>query len=119
MKRNTVFLITLAGLIFFSVSGVIVYYAFQMFSTTGQAAVETMNPKERGALELLTTINREMTKQQVYQTLGQPTQDLVLLAKWRYFGGSNLSEVRIYFFDGHPVTVRWIKLGVFVIERDL
>lgn len=78
-----------------------------------------MNEEERGKLELLLSIKPTMNSEQVYEILGQPTDDLYLVAKWNGFGGSSLSQVRMYFADGHPRKVRWIKIGFFAYEKNI
>ena len=119
MKRRTVLLIALGVLIFISASSVTVFYAHRTFSTNGQSAVATMNAEELTALGLLSSINRGMSTDQVYQTIGPPSEDLYLMAQWKGFGGSALSQARVYFVNQHPVKIRWIKLGFFVYEKTL
>ena len=119
MKRRTAFLVAALALIFVSASSVTVFLAHRTFTTTGQRAVQAMNAEELAALARLARINRAMSADQVYQALGPPTEDLYLLAKWNGFGGSALSQARVYFVDGHPAKIRWMKLGFFVYERNL
>jgi len=119
MKRRNVVLVALAVLMFISASGVMVYFAHRTFTTTGQRAVAMMNTEELAVLGKLSSIRRAMSTDQVYQALGPPSEDLFLLAKWNGFGGSPLSQVRVYFVDKHPIKFRWIKLGFFVYERNL
>lgn len=119
MKRRTALLVALSVLVFVSASGVTVFYAHRTFSTNGQRAVATMNAEELAALGLLSSINRGMSADQVYQILGPPSEDLYLMAKWNGFGGSALSQARVYFVSEHPIKIRWIKLGFFVYERKL
>ena len=70
-------------------------------------------------LERVASIHKGMAAPQVYAVLGEPTSDLYLVAKWDGFGGSRLSQLRVYFYDGHPQKIRWMKLGYFVYERHL
>jgi hypothetical protein len=119
MRRRNVVLIALGVLVFIAGSSVTAFFAHRTFSTTGQRAVAAMNDEERTALTLLSSINRTMSADQVYERLGPPSEDLYLLAKWNSFGGSPLSQARVYFVDEHPRKIRWMKLGFFVYERNL
>jgi hypothetical protein len=119
MKPRTVLLIAVGVLLFVSASSITVFFAYRTFSTTGQRAVARMNTEELTALKLLSSINRGMSTDQVYRTLGPPSADFYLLAKWNGFGGSALSQARVYFVDEHPIKIRWIKLGFFVYETRL
>lgn len=119
MKRRNVALIGLGVVIFIVASGIAVFFAHRTFSTTGQQAVAAMNHEERTALQRISSIHRMMSARQVYATLGPPSDDLYFLAKWNGFGGSPLSQVRVYFVDQHPRKIRWIKLGFFLYERKL
>jgi len=94
MKRRTVLLIALGLLVFISASSLTVFYTHRTFTTTGQSAVVTMNAEELTALALLSSVNREMSTDQVYRILGPPSEDLYFLAKWNEFGGSVLSQTR-------------------------
>jgi hypothetical protein len=119
MKRRAVLLIAIVVLVFAAGVGAAGYYVYRTVSNTGQQAVEMMNGEERAALKLLSSIDRNMTAEQVYEKLGPPTEDFYLQARWNGFGGSPLSQARVYFIDGHPRKIRWIKLGYFVYERNL
>lgn len=119
MKRRNVLLIALGALVFVAASSVTVFFAYRTFSTTGQRAVAAMNHEERAAFGLLSSIDRRMSTEQVYARLGPPSEDLYFLAKWNGFGGSPLSQARVYFVGKHPRKIRWIKLGFFVYERNL
>lgn len=119
MKRRTALLIAIGALVFVSASSVTVFYAHRTFTSTGQRAVAAMNAEELAALELLSSINRAMSTDEVYRSLGPPSEDLYLIAKWNGFGGSVLSQARVYFVAGHPTKIRWMKLGFFVYERNL
>lgn len=119
MKRRNVLLIAFVLLVFAAGTGAAGYFVYRTVSTTGQQAVAMMNGEERAALGLLSSIDRNMSADQVYQKLGPPSEDLYLQARWNGFGGSPLSQARVYFIDGHPRKIRWIKLGYFVYERNL
>jgi hypothetical protein len=119
MKGRTWLLIGLGALVFVAASSATVFYAHRTFTTTGARAVAAMNAEERAALGRLYSINRSMNTDQVHRALGPPSEDLFLLAKWNGFGGSPLSQARVYFAGGHPAKIRWIKLGFFVYERRL
>ena len=95
------------------------YVAWNTVSRTGAQAVDRMNPEERELLRRISLVRSTMSAAQVYEILGEPTSDFFQLAKWDDFGGSQLSQLRIYFFDGHPRKVRWLKLGYFFYENDL
>ena len=93
--------------------------AWKTISHTGAEAVGQMSSEELDWLNRITRIQSTMGEAQVYEILGNPTSDMFGFAKWNGFGGSHLSQLRIYFLDGHPKKVRWIKLGYFVYETDL
>jgi len=118
-KRRTVFLVALGALVFASASSLTVLFAHRTFSNTGSRAVAAMNAEERKALELLLSIDRGMSTDQVYRTLGAPSEDSYVFAKWNGFGGSALSQLRVYFSGEHPAKIRWMKLGYFVYEKNL
>jgi len=95
------------------------YLTWNTLRHAGDQAVAQMSSQEREWLKRITLIGPAMNAVQVYEVLGEPTSDIFLLAKWDGFGGSQLSQLRIYFSDGHPRRVRWLKLGYFVYEKDL
>jgi hypothetical protein len=119
MKRRTALFVVLGALIFISASGLTVFFAYRTFSTMDERAVTAMNAEELTALHLLSSVNRNMSSDQVFRTLGSPSEDLHFLAKWNGFGGSVLSQARVYFAGGRPTKVRWMKLGFFVYEKHL
>lgn len=119
MKRGTVLFLALAVPVLLGAAGAAVYYVDRTVSTTGERAVQAMNAEERAALRGVLALRRGMTPEDVFRTLGPPSQDIGLVAKWNGFGGSALSQVRVYFIDGRPARVRWMKLGSFVYERNL
>jgi hypothetical protein len=55
----------------------------------------------------------------VNEILGEPTSTFITLAKWDGFAGSMRNQLRVYYADGHPVRITWMKVGYFVFERDL
>jgi hypothetical protein len=95
------------------------YATWNMMSHTGARAVDRMNAQERESLKRVALVRSTMSMEQVYKILGEPTSDLFQLAKWDGFGGSELSQLRIYVVDGHPRRVRWMKLGYFFYDKDL
>jgi len=115
-KRNQFVLI---ALLVIAVLGGAGYFTYRTFSTTGDGAIAMMNKEEGHALERLLTIDPAMRADEVFGILGQPTDDLYVMAKWNGFGGSGLSQARVYFAHGHPRMIRWIKLGAFVYEKRL
>lgn len=119
MTSRKFLLIALAGLAFLAAAATTSWLAWRMVAHTGALAVQQMDAGEREALQRLAGLRRDMTSADVYRVLGEPTEDLVLLAKWNGYGGSPLSQARVYFLDDHPVRVRWLKLGCFVYEQDL
>jgi pheromone shutdown protein TraB len=119
VKRGTLVFLALAVPVLAGATAVAVYYIDRTVSTTGEQAVQAMNAEERAALGRVLALRRGMTAEEVFRSLGPPSEDLGLLAKWDGFGGSALSQVRVYFLDGRPVKVRWLKLGAFVYERNL
>ncbi|MBK9394361.1 MAG: hypothetical protein IPN40_10895 [Uliginosibacterium sp.] len=50
-------------------------------TTRGEQAVRAMDAEERAAFAQLSLITREMRADQVYQVLGPPSEDLILVAK--------------------------------------
>jgi len=119
MARRNLLYFFLGGLLLIAATCVAVFYADRMFSTTDQQAVAAMNAEELAALKRLSSIDGGMSSEQVFRTLGSPSEDLFFIAKWNGFGGSILSQARIYFVDGRPAKIRWMKLGFFVYERNL
>lgn len=119
MKRKSVLIISICGLIFIAASSVTIFYAYRMFTTAGADAVAAMNFEEREALELIDSVERDMSSEQVFEILGTPTEDLFFIAKWKGYGGSALSEMRVYFANDKLYKVVWLKLGFFVYEKRL
>ena len=119
MKQRAGLLIALGVLAFVSASIVTAFFAYRTFTTTGQRAVTVRTTEELSALKLLSSINRTMSIDQVHRTLGPPSEDVYLMAKWNRFGGSILSQARVYFAGERPAKVRWIKLGFFFYEKNL
>jgi hypothetical protein len=109
-------ILLLIGILFTSGLG---YVFYNTFKHRGHNAISRMTDEDKRWLENVTLISNDMTKDQVYEILGDPSQDIILMAKWRGFGSSPLSELRIYFSDGHPRKVRWMKLGYFMYEKEL
>lgn len=119
MNRGTALFVVLGALVFIPATGATVYFADRMFSNMGEHAVTAMNAEELAALRLLSSVNRNMSTDQVFRVLGEPSEDLYFLAKWNGFGGSVLSQARIHFIDGRPAKIRWMKVGFFVYDRNL
>jgi hypothetical protein len=119
VKRGTLVFLLVAVPVLAGASAAGVYYIDRTVSTTGERAVQAMNAEERAALRGVLALHRGMTAEEVFRMLGPPSDDLGLVAKWNGFGGSGLSQARVYFLDGRPVKVRWMKLGSFVYERNL
>lgn len=119
MKRRTGLLVALGVLVFISATGVTVYFADRMFSNMGEYAVTAMNAEELAALDRLSSIHRNMSMEQVHRMLGPPSEDLYFMAQWNGFGGSVLSQARVYFLNERPTKIRWMKVGFFVYEKKL
>jgi len=119
MKKSNFLLLVLLIIVFSGLAGVTGFIGYRTISNTGQLAVSMMNEEGRAELELLSSIKPTMNPEQVYEKLGLPSQDLYLVAKWNGFGGSSLSQMRVYFAGGHPRKIRWIKIGFFSFESDL
>jgi hypothetical protein len=119
VKPASILWVTLGLTIFLGASALSVWIAYRTFSTTGAQAVSRMDNEERHALRRLSSIEHSMSAEQVYLVLGPPSEDFFLSAKWDGFGGSRLSQLRVYFADEHPHRIRWIKLGYFVYEELL
>jgi hypothetical protein len=118
-KKTQALIIALAVVALIGGAGIFGYLVLNTFSYTGDAAVTQMNDEERQLLERIGRIHKTMNVAAVYAVLGEPTSEIFGLAKWDAFAGSRLSQLRIYFFDGQPRKIRWIKLGSFMYERDL
>lgn len=95
------------------------YLVWSTFSHTDDQAIAQMNAEERELLARIERVHSRMNAEQVYEILGEPTTDLFLVAKWEGAGGSRFSELRMYYFDGRPRRIRWLKLGYFMYEKDL
>jgi hypothetical protein len=95
------------------------YLIVNSLNHSGEQAVALMNAEERQWLERIGQIRQEMDTAEVHAVFGEPTSDIILLAKWDGFAGSKLSQLRIYFSDGHPTRILWFKLGSFMYERDI
>lgn len=95
------------------------YHGLQTFSHTGEDALTQMTPQERDWLARIGRLHKGMGAAEVHELLGEPSSDVLVAAKWDGFAGSRLSQLRVYFQDGHPRRVRWMKLGYFIYEKDL
>ncbi len=95
------------------------YLVWNTQSNTGGRAIARMNPEERKALKRIELVRPTMTAERVYEVLGEPTSEILAVAKWDGFGDSQLSQLRVYFSEGHPRKVRWLKLGYFLYEKNL
>jgi hypothetical protein len=95
------------------------YRGLQTFSHTGEEAVTQMTPEERDWLARIGRLHKGMRVPEVHELLGEPSSDVLVAAKWDGFAGSQLSQLRVYFHDGHPRRLRWMKLGHFIYEKDL
>ena len=102
-----------------SAAAVAGFYGYRTVATTGEAALQAMDAGERTALQTLSKLDRAMSAEQVQALLGEPSEDRYVLATWNGFGGSALSQARVYYAERHPRKIRWIKLGYFVYEKDL
>lgn len=106
-------------LVLASAAAVAGFYGYRTVATTGEAAVQAMDASERTALQTLSQLDRTMSAEQVQALLGEPSEDRYVLATWNGFGGSALSQARVYYVERHPRKIRWIRLGRFVYEKDL
>ncbi len=97
----------------------LVFYSYQTFSPLTELTIANMSHKEVIAFEQLSSIRADMSVRQVYGIMGEPHSELYWMARWNGFGGSALSQARIYFADGRPTKVRWIKLGSFIYDAPL
>ncbi len=119
MKRRIVLAVVLGMVVFGGLSVLAATCVSRTVTTRGEQAVRAMDAEERAAFAQLSLITREMRADQVYQVLGPPSEDLILVAKWNGYGGSIFSQLRVSFANGHPVSARWLKLGSFMYERPL
>ncbi len=115
-KRLALFIILGTILVIAGITG---YLFYTTFTTHGDAAIDKMNSTEMDWLEIINGITPSMNKSQVYAVLGDPDEELFNRAKWEHFAGSFLSELRVYFSNGHPERIAWYKLGYFTYEIDL
>ncbi len=112
-KKN----LTIAIVILFLIpaTGFFGFYSYRTFATTGEKAIAVMTPEELTVLEKVSQIDKNMNAEEVFRILGEPTEDLLVIAKWNGMGGSSLSQGRVYFRvrDGKVREFRLIKLGYF------
>jgi hypothetical protein len=118
MKKQTI-AIALAVLAAVCGAGFAGAMAVKTFSHTGDEAASQMTKEEQEWLGRIGRLHKAMPVAKVYELLGEPTSEVLSLAKWDGFAGSKLGQLRVYFTDGHPRRVRWLKLGYFVYEKDL
>src|SRR5688572_13299343 len=71
--------------------------AWKTITHMGAEAVGQMSSEEVEWLNRVTRIRSTMDAAQVYEILGEPTSDMFGFAKWNGFGGSQLSQLRVYF----------------------
>ena len=95
------------------------YLGYETFSHTGRSAIVRMNPQELAVLNKLDKITATTTASEVYRLIGNPSESIGGLAKWKNMGGSKVSELRVYFSGGKAQRIRWLKLGSFMYEREL
>ncbi len=119
MKTRTALAVAAGVLVLASAAAVAAFYGYRTVTTTGEHALQVMDAEERTALQALSKLDRTMSAEQVQALLGEPSEDRYVLATWNGFGGSALSQARVYYVERHPRKVRWIKLGGFVYEKDL
>jgi hypothetical protein len=119
MKTRDKLIVTAAVVVLVGIVGTFGYLTVSMLDHAGDDAVAQMNTEERESLRRVEQLSRSMKPAEVCAILGEPTSGVLGLAKWDGFGGSSLSQLRIYFFDGQPRKLRWMKLGYFVYEKNL
>ena len=105
-SRNTLVAVFVIA-VFVCAVGVLGYLALSTFDNVGEQAVAQMNPEEQKGFQRAARIHKAMEAADVYAILGEPTSEVFGLAKWDGFGGSRLSQLRVYFFEGHPRRIRW------------
>jgi hypothetical protein len=96
-----------------------IWLSVTTFRYSGDKAASRMNPAELQLLQRVEQIDDGMEAAEVHAMLGEPTREVLGIAKWQGFGGSKRSQLRVYFVDGHPVRIRWIKAGHFIHDKHL
>ncbi len=119
MKTRIALAVAVGVLVLGSAAAVAGFYGYRTVATSGEAAVQAMDANERTALQTLSKLDRTMSAEQVQALLGEPSEDRYVLATWNGFGGSALSQARVYYVERHPRKIRWMKLGYFIYEKDL
>jgi len=118
LNQGKIVIILVVVLILLSAAGVSLYLGYTTVTTSGDAAIAVMTGEELEALELINRIKATTSKDEANDILGEPSEDVYVVSKWNGFGGSSLSQMRIYFDSGYPRKIRWIKLGNFIYEID-
>jgi hypothetical protein len=118
-SRNQKLIVAAVVTVFLCGAAFALYLGYQTFSHMGEDAVAQMSGGEREWLARVGKLHRGMSAAEVERLLGEPSVDMVLAAKWDGFAGSRLSQLRIYYHDGQPRRLRWMKIGYFVYEKDL
>lgn len=89
------------------------------FVNSGNKAISVMNSEEKALIEKVKSqIDNNSTREEVFDILGEPTEDVVLVAKWNGLGGSFLNQGRVYFIDGKAGKFRLMKIGYFFYEIE-
>jgi hypothetical protein len=96
------------------------FVVYRTISTQGEAAIAAMSEADRRWLAKVEKLHGGMSYDDVQALLGEPDREDIAGARptWEV-GGSQLNQIAVYFWEGQPVKVRWIKVGVFFYEKRL
>ena len=100
------------------------HYGCQMMNMAkhqGAQAVAVMSAREQAFLtEKLARITAQTTYEQIQTVLGTPYRGAnTTRPVWLGTDKSKNSQISIYFSDGRPFRIRWIKLGQFMWEKNV
>ena len=90
------------------------------FTNQGREAITKMSDEERTMQVKLDGITAAMTYADIEAILGPPDRPAGgLRPTWQFPKGGGMSQIAVYFSDGHPRKIRWMKLGSFTWEKSL
>jgi hypothetical protein len=92
--------------------------AYRTFATTGNAAIDRMDPEERAFLVKLQSLRRGMSFEQAVAILGQPDDEgpFQMRPRWN-IGGNPLNSVAVYIHPSGLDHFTWISIGRFTYDE--